>query len=156
MGLAGNQLRRIMLQTHQDISSTTQDLTHIHQAQRNLAKTNDNNSIPSILNSNSSTTMGSLDLGRNSSGSSHDNQTNSAPTNHYQEKQNATMATNDYGHLFELPKMDNFVDLFSLCCSTAVIFGGLIPYIPQYLKIKRSMNSDGFSTYGECLRRHPP
>lgn len=50
---------------------------------------------------------------------------------------------------FDLPKMDNFVDLFSLGCSTAVIFGGLIPYIPQYLKIKRSMNADGFSTYGE-------
>lgn len=46
--------------------------------------------------------------------------------------------------------MDNFTDLFSICCSVAVIFGGLIPYIPQYLKIKRSKNSDGFSTY-VCL-----
>ncbi|GLJ59015.1 hypothetical protein SUGI_1488510 [Cryptomeria japonica] len=50
------------------------------------------------------------------------------------------------------PKMDNFVDVFSVCCSVAVIFGGLIPYIPQYLKIKRSKNSDGFSTYANILR----
>lgn len=48
----------------------------------------------------------------------------------------------------QLPKMDNFVDVFALCCSTAVIVGSLVPYIPQYLKIKRSLNSDGFSTYG--------
>lgn len=49
----------------------------------------------------------------------------------------------------QLPKMDNIVDIFSLCCSTAVIVGSLVPYIPQYLKIKRSLSSDGFSTYGE-------
>lgn len=51
--------------------------------------------------------------------------------------------------LFEMPKMDNVVDILSILCSLAVIFGGLVPYIPQYLKIKRSRNSDGFSTYGE-------
>lgn len=51
--------------------------------------------------------------------------------------------------LLAVPKMDTFVDIFSLTCSTAVIFGGLVPYVPQYLKIKRSRNSDGFSTYGE-------
>ena len=53
--------------------------------------------------------------------------------------------------IFGFPKMDNFVDIFSICCSVAVIFGGLIPYIPQYLKIKRSASSDGFSTYGKQL-----
>lgn len=52
---------------------------------------------------------------------------------------------------WELPRVDNFVDLFSILCSLAVIFGGLIPYIPQYMKIKRSMNSDGFSTYGKMV-----
>lgn len=50
---------------------------------------------------------------------------------------------------WQLPRVDNFVDLFTILCSLAVIFGGLIPYIPQYVKIKRSMNSDGFSTYGK-------
>lgn len=57
--------------------------------------------------------------------------------------------TNSSSILFEWPKMDNLVDVFTFCCSTAVIFGGLVPYVPQYLKIKRSMNSDGFSTYGK-------
>lgn len=31
-----------------------------------------------------------------------------------------------------------------------IIFGGAIPYIPQYLEIKRLKNSDGFSPY-VCL-----
>lgn len=52
---------------------------------------------------------------------------------------------------FELPKMENLADFFKLSCSTAVIFGGLIPYIPQYINIKQSNNSDGFSTYGKLL-----
>lgn len=51
----------------------------------------------------------------------------------------------------QLPRMDTFVDIFSLCCSTAVIVGSLVPYIPQYLKIKRSLSSDGFSTYGKQI-----
>lgn len=55
---------------------------------------------------------------------------------------------------FKEAKMESFVDVFSLCCSTAVIFGGLVPYVPQYLKIKRSRNSDGFSTYGELQPAH--
>lgn len=53
---------------------------------------------------------------------------------------------------WQLPRVDNFVDLFTILCSLAVIFGGLIPYIPQYVKIKRSMDSDGFSTYGKLER----
>lgn len=57
-------------------------------------------------------------------------------------------SNNTRDNLFEMPKLDNFMDVFSLCCSIAVIFGGLIPYIPQYLKIKQSMSNDGFSTYG--------
>jgi len=50
---------------------------------------------------------------------------------------------------FQMPKVDSFLDLITISCSLAVIFGGIVPYIPQYLKIKRSMNSDGFSTYGQ-------
>lgn len=46
------------------------------------------------------------------------------------------------------PEVNNMSDLLTLGCSTAVIFGGLVPYIPQYLKIHRTLNSDGFSTYG--------
>lgn len=49
----------------------------------------------------------------------------------------------------DLPKMDGLTDMFSISCSAAVIFGGLIPYVPQYIKIKQSNNSDGFSTYGK-------
>ena len=49
----------------------------------------------------------------------------------------------------EMPKLDTLSDLFSFSCSTAVIFGALIPYIPQYLKIRQSSNSEGFSTYGK-------
>lgn len=63
---------------------------------------------------------------------------------------NNTSDGGNYADWFQLPKMDNLVDAFSLGCSTAVIFGGLIPYIPQYLKIKHSMSSEGFSTYGKC------
>lgn len=52
-------------------------------------------------------------------------------------------------NIFDLPKMENLSDFFTVTCSGAMIFGGLVPYIPQYLKIKRANNSDGFSTYGK-------
>ena len=32
----------------------------------------------------------------------------------------------------------------------AMIFGGIVPYIPQYRKIKRTRDAEGFSTY-VCL-----
>lgn len=54
---------------------------------------------------------------------------------------------------FDWPKMDSFYNLISVTFSLAVIFGGLIPFVPQYLKIKESENSDGFSTYGRWLTR---
>ena len=76
---------------------------------------------------------------------------------------NASVQNETFGHvqgppsqkasledLWEMPKVDNFVDVFALFCSLAVIFGGIIPYIPQYLKINNSSSSDGFSTY-VCL-----
>ncbi|UYV84985.1 PQLC1, partial [Cordylochernes scorpioides] len=31
--------------------------------------------------------------------------------------------------------------------SLFMIFGGVLPFIPQYLQIKRTQNADGFSTY---------
>lgn len=32
----------------------------------------------------------------------------------------------------------------------AMIFGGIVPYVPQYRKIKRARDAEGFSTY-VCL-----
>lgn len=32
----------------------------------------------------------------------------------------------------------------------AMMFGGVVPYIPQYLEIKRTENTEGFSLY-VCL-----
>ena len=34
--------------------------------------------------------------------------------------------------------------------SSAMVLGGLVPYIPQYRDIKRTENPEGFSTY-VCL-----
>ncbi|CAF1012979.1 unnamed protein product [Didymodactylos carnosus] len=50
--------------------------------------------------------------------------------------------------------MSNFASIFSAIFSifaqALMIFGGAIPYIPQYLIIKRSQNAEGFSNY-VCL-----
>lgn len=34
--------------------------------------------------------------------------------------------------------------------SAAIIFGGVVPYIPQYREIRKTKNADGFSTW-VCL-----
>lgn len=34
--------------------------------------------------------------------------------------------------------------------SAAIMFGGIVPYIPQYYDIKRTENAEGFSLY-VCL-----
>ena len=44
----------------------------------------------------------------------------------------------------------SFTSVTSFLASTGMIFGAVIPYIPQYLEIKRTQNSSGFSTY-VCL-----
>lgn len=49
---------------------------------------------------------------------------------------------------FEWPNMEDLSEIFSNLCSVAVIFGGLAPYVPQYIKVKQLENCDGFSTYG--------
>lgn len=58
----------------------------------------------------------------------------------------------DYREILNYFKIGGMSDLFRLGSSLAVIFGGLIPYIPQYMKIKRTNSSDGFSTYGMYLK----
>lgn len=65
----------------------------------------------------------------------------------------SAMVDNDNNDWLEMPKIDSIGDVLSIGCSAAMIFGGLVPFIPQYLKIKRSMNSDGFSTYGNYQRQ---
>ena len=42
------------------------------------------------------------------------------------------------------------VNIISSFSELAMIFGGIVPYIPQYLSIKRSGNTKGFSLY-VCL-----
>ena len=41
-------------------------------------------------------------------------------------------------------------ELFSMIASCLIIFGGVVPYIPQYLDIMRSRRADGFSLF-VCL-----
>lgn len=35
----------------------------------------------------------------------------------------------------------------STIASSAIIFGGIVPFIPQYLDIKKSGSAEGFSTF---------
>ncbi|XP_051948443.1 solute carrier family 66 member 2-like isoform X2 [Xyrauchen texanus] len=46
--------------------------------------------------------------------------------------------------------MDVVQQLVSWIASIAIIFGGVVPYIPQYRDIRRTQNAEGFSTY-VCL-----
>jgi hypothetical protein len=41
-------------------------------------------------------------------------------------------------------------EFLELLASGFIIFGGVVPYIPQYLEINSSRNADGFSTF-VCL-----
>ncbi|XP_076865780.1 solute carrier family 66 member 2 isoform X2 [Brachyhypopomus gauderio] len=43
-----------------------------------------------------------------------------------------------------------FNHLVSWIAALAIIFGGVVPYIPQYRDIRRTQNAEGFSTY-VCL-----
>ncbi|XP_075907568.1 solute carrier family 66 member 2 isoform X4 [Nelusetta ayraudi] len=43
-----------------------------------------------------------------------------------------------------------FNSLVSWVAAGAMVFGGLVPYIPQYRDIRRTQNAEGFSTY-VCL-----
>lgn len=46
--------------------------------------------------------------------------------------------------------MPSLTEFISIVCQGAMIFGGVFPFIPQYLDIKKSGNADGFSTF-VCL-----
>lgn len=40
-----------------------------------------------------------------------------------------------------------FNPLVSWVAAGAMVFGGVVPYIPQYRDIRRTQNAEGFSTY---------
>lgn len=42
------------------------------------------------------------------------------------------------------------MELVTWICVGSMIFGGVVPYIPQYRAIKRTRDADGFSTF-VCL-----
>jgi hypothetical protein len=44
----------------------------------------------------------------------------------------------------------SIISIISGISSLAMVFGGVVPYIPQYREIKKSGNADGFSLY-VCL-----
>jgi len=44
----------------------------------------------------------------------------------------------------------SLVTIVSVVAQLAIVFGGVVPYIPQYLQISRSGDADGFSLY-VCL-----
>nr|XP_054590634.1 solute carrier family 66 member 2 [Nothobranchius furzeri] len=46
--------------------------------------------------------------------------------------------------------MAAFSTLVSWVAAGAMVFGGVVPYIPQYRDIRRTQNAEGFSTY-VCL-----
>lgn len=49
----------------------------------------------------------------------------------------------------EMPEL-TLTNVVNWAAATAMIFGGVVPFIPQYLDIKKSQNAEGFSTY-VCL-----
>nr|XP_054748707.1 solute carrier family 66 member 2-like isoform X1 [Lytechinus pictus] len=51
--------------------------------------------------------------------------------------------------LHQVPEL-TLLNLVSWGASAAMIFGGIVPFIPQYLDIRRSENTEGFSTH-VCL-----
>lgn len=55
--------------------------------------------------------------------------------------------TLDVSEIFEALSLKN---IFVWTCSSAMIFGGVVPYVPQYKEIYKTDNADGFSTY-VCL-----
>ena len=55
-----------------------------------------------------------------------------------------------HGHLIPQFSSMNVITLVSFAASAAMIFGGVVPYIPQYYDIYKTRNIDGFSTH-VCL-----
>ena len=50
----------------------------------------------------------------------------------------------------DISTWSSLMKLIAIGSELAMIFGGVVPYIPQYLSIKRSGNTKGFSLY-VCL-----
>uniref|UniRef100_A0A8C8DHN0 Solute carrier family 66 member 2 n=1 Tax=Oryzias sinensis TaxID=183150 RepID=A0A8C8DHN0_9TELE len=46
--------------------------------------------------------------------------------------------------------VSGFGILVTWVAAGAMVFGGVVPYVPQYRHIRRSQNAEGFSTY-VCL-----
>jgi len=42
------------------------------------------------------------------------------------------------------------IQLVTISCELAIMLGGVVPYVPQYLQIRKSQNTQGFSLY-VCL-----
>lgn len=55
-----------------------------------------------------------------------------------------------FEHISDKIAMFSLLDLVSFIAAMAMVFGGVVPFIPQYLDIRRSKNADGFSTF-VCL-----
>jgi len=55
-----------------------------------------------------------------------------------------------HGHLIPQFSSMNVITLVSFAASAAMIFGGVVPYVPQYYDIYKTRNTDGFSTH-VCL-----
>ncbi|GIY16107.1 solute carrier family 66 member 2 [Caerostris extrusa] len=60
------------------------------------------------------------------------------------------MSTEWYWNSSDFWETLHFQDIVTWFCAGAMIFGGVVPYIPQYREIQKTDNADGFSTY-VCL-----
>lgn len=49
-----------------------------------------------------------------------------------------------------LPGKLGITEIASFIAAGAMVFGGVVPYIPQYREIRKTGNADGFSTF-VCL-----
>ena len=47
---------------------------------------------------------------------------------------------------FDLTEL-TWSSIVSSLAATGIVFGGVLPYIPQYLEIHKSQNANGFSIY---------
>ena len=67
-------------------------------------------------------------------------------------KQGIAKAVEDLDHRHLIPKFAslNFISVVSFAASAAMVFGGVVPYIPQYYDIYKSKHTEGFSTH-VCL-----
>jgi solute carrier family 66, member 2 len=53
---------------------------------------------------------------------------------------------NDQTNILSLLQMVHFYEIVAFIASGFMIFGGVVPYIPQYRMINKTRNAQGFST----------